>query len=404
MKRLIIFILLSSILLSGCNYGIDIDEQSFVIAVGVEKGKAYKLRTTFVFCNPSEGGGGEKDAKSGSAAKSTDIVTIEAPSVFSAIRQLNGIKSKKINLTHTKLVVFSEELAREGIEEYINSFASSRDFRPNTYICISEGSSDKYLRNVKPVLESYIEKYYDHIIKKVASDKVNEAYLYYLYFNLAEKYSGSVVPLVGINKNSLPKEDSPQTIESDDFAINEKPGDILRKAENEAEVFGSAIFRNGKMVLKIGSFYSNLVHLIGNEFYPDNYTFRDKESGEFVTVKVTQDTRPEIKSSIKNGKAIIRIKVPIEMEYVDPSVIDTPKKSDKFKKYITSVFNKKVDSLIKKSQTKYDCDLLGLGEFLKKHFIDYKEWEKFNWEQKYKEADIKITFKIRFADYEEINH
>ena len=383
MKRLIIFILLSSILLSGCNYGIDIDEQSFVIAVGVEKGKAYKLRTTFVFCNPSESGGGEKDAKSGSAAKSTDIVTIEAPSVFSAIRQLNGIKSKKINLTHTKLVVFSEELAREGIEEYINSFASSRDFRPNTYICISEGSSDKYLRNVKPVLESYIEKYYDHIIKKVASDKVNEAYLYYLYFNLAEKYSGSVVPLVGINKNSLPKEDSPQTIESDDFAINEKPGDILRKAENEAEVFGSAIFRNGKMVLKIGSF---------------------KESGEFVTVKVTQDTRPEIKSSIKNGKAIIRIKVPIEMEYVDPSVIDTPKKSDKFKKYITSVFNKKVDSLIKKSQTKYDCDLLGLGEFLKKHFIDYKEWEKFNWEQKYKEADIKVTFKIRFADYEEINH
>ena len=29
---------------------------------------------------------------------------------------------------------------------------------------------------------------------------------------------------------------------------------------------------------------------------------------------------------------------------------------------------------LKKSQTKYDCDLLGLGESLKKHFIDYKQF------------------------------
>jgi hypothetical protein len=30
-------------------------------------------------------------------------------------------------------------------------------------------------------------------------------------------------------------------------------------------------------------------------------------------------------------------------------------------------------------------------------------WEKFNWEEKFVSADIRISFKVEFADFEETN-
>ena len=317
MKKIIPLLLCLSIFLSGC-YGTDIDEQSFVIAVGIDKGKSYRVRATFVFSNPIESGGQEKTS---TAAKSTDIVTIEAPSVFSAIRKLNYIKSKKINLTPTKLIVFSEELSKEGIGDYIDGFVSSHDFRPNTYVCISTNSADKFLRSAKPVQESFLEKYYDHIIKKAVSDKVNKSYHYYLHFNFSQKSSGSLVPLVGTNKNELPKETDLKTIENDDFALNEKAGKIMRKAENEAEISGTAVFKDDKMVASLGSFYTDIARFIGNEFYPSFYTLRNPSTGDFITIKINQHSAPDISGKIENNNAHIKIKIPIELDYVDPLVI-----------------------------------------------------------------------------------
>ena len=85
-------------------------------------------------------------------------------------------------------------------------------------------------------------------------------------------------------------------------------------------------------------------------------------------------------------------------------VVDTPKKSKEFTKYITSVLNKKAKHLIKKSQEEYESDIFSLGNYLKRYFPDYKKWEQFNWKEKYKQAKIDVSFKIKYADYEEVNH
>ena len=243
MKKLCLFLIVTLLTatLGGCGYADEIDEQTFLVALGIDKGKKYNVRATFIFANPSEGG--DKESGSGTKSKKTDIVTVEAPGVYSAIRQLNSIKSKKIEMSHTKIIVFSKELAKEGIESFIYGFAGARDFRPNTYVCISKCSAEKYLRNVKPSQEVFVEKYFDLIMQKVAADKVNETYLYYLYYNIADKHLGSAVPLVNVNKNKLPEEEVPETEELDDFAMNLKAGELVRKSENETEVSGCCIFR-----------------------------------------------------------------------------------------------------------------------------------------------------------------
>lgn len=406
MKKLIA-ILLVCLFLGGCGYGTDIENQAFVVALGIDKGDTFPLKITFVFANPSGGssggGGGGGEEKSPSTPQ-PDVVTIEAPTVFSALRKLDSIKSKALNMSHIKIVVFSDTIAKDGVKEYLSGFASSRDFRPNTYVCVSKGDANEYLKSVKPSQETFIEKYYDNIMHKVAADKVNNAYLYYLYFNVTEKFSGSLVPLTGVNKNEMSKPSQDTNPEGDDFAYEARAGEILRDADNPAEILGCAIFKNDKMIGTLGSFQTDLARIVCDEYYPRNYSIEYPGDSDFLTIRLIQQRSPSIKSKLKDNVAHIHISVPLSIEYVDAGKIETDKeKSDKFCKFLEDRLNRSAKNLIQESQKKYNCDILDLGESLKKNFLDVKSWEKWDWESKYPTAKISVSFDVEYADFEEAN-
>jgi len=403
MKKIISLSLISMIIFSGCSYGTDVENQSFVVAIGIDKGDFFPLKTTFVFANPSGSSEGGSEEKSPSSPK-PDSVTIEAPTVYSAVRKLDSIKSKTINLSHIKIVVFSNEIAKGGIKDYLTAFASSRDFRPNTYVCIAEGNAGEYLKGVKPSQEIFIEKYYDNIMHKVASDKVNEAYLYYLYFNVSEEFSGSLVPLAALSKNEM-NNPSPNTNPTeDDFEYDAKAGEILRDAENPAEMLGSAILKNDKMVGILGSFQTDLARIICDEYYPRNYSINYHGNNDFLTIRLIQQKRTQIKTKIVKDNAEIRIYVPISIEYVDAGKIENNiEKSKKFCDFLEDKLNEKAKKLINDSQVIYQCDILGLKDTLKRHFPDMEAWKKWNWKEKYSTAKIEVLFDVEYADFEEAN-
>lgn len=398
-KILLLFFIL---ILSGCSYATDVENQAFVVAIGIDKGVHYPLKTTFVFANPSGGGGGGEE-NSPKTPKS-DSVTIEAPTVYSAVRKLDSIKSKTINLSHIKIVIFSDEVAKEGIKEHLSAFASSRDFRPNTYVSITEGNAGEYLKGVKPAQEIFIEKYYDNIMHKVAADKVNEAYLYYLFFNIEENFSGSLVPLAALNKNEneiMPSDFIPS---GDDFDYDARAGEILRDAENPAEMLGSAILKNDKMTGTLGSFDTDLARIICNEYYPRNYSIKYPGKESFLTFRLIQQQSAKVNAEIKNKNADISISVPISIEYVDAGLIENNmEKSKVFCEFLEERLNKKAEDLIYKSQKIYNCDFLGLGNSVKKQFPDMKAWYNWNWGEKYSTAEIKVNFDVKYADFEEAN-
>ena len=401
MKKTILLLLLTSILLGGCSYGTDVERQAFVVAVGIDKGEVFPLKITFVFANPGGSSGGEESEPS---SPKPDIVTVEAPTIFSATKKLDAIKSKVLNMSHVKIVVFSEETAKGGIKNFLKGFASSRDFRPNTYICVSKGSAEKYLKSVKPAHEIFIEKYYDNIMEKVVSDKVNEAYLYYLYFNIAEDFSGSLVPLVGINNNKTDKSSPDLNPGNDDFSYDARAGQIIRDADNPAEIMGSAIFKNDIMAGTLGSFQTDLAHIICDEYYPRNYSINYPDDSRYVTFRLIQQNHPSVESRITKDNVLINIQIPVSIEYVDAGKIENNKKESRlFCDFLKKRLDKEADKLVKDSQQKYKSDFLGLGDSVKHHFIDMQQWKDFNWKSKFPQAKITVSFSVAYADFEEAN-
>ena len=188
----------------------------------------------------------------------------------------------------------------------------------------------------------------------------------------------------------------------DDFEYEARAGEIIRDAENPAEMLGSAIMRNDKMVGTLGSFHTDMARIICDEYYPRNYSIIYPGKNNFLTIRMIQQESPIIKSGISEDNAKIEIYVPVSIEYVDAGRIENnTEESEKFCNFLENKLNEKAAELIRDSQNIYNADILGLGNCLKVHFWDMKEWRNWNWGEKYRSADIKVTFDVEYADFEE---
>ena len=133
-----------------------IDDLSYVVALGIDVGNTEKLKITFQFTKPSTSSGDDSSNESASII----MDTIEAPSIDAALNLMNTYSSKEINLSHCKLIIFSEEIAMSGIKEEIFSLANKVQIRPDTNILITTSSAQDYIVSVKPTLQNLVTKFY----------------------------------------------------------------------------------------------------------------------------------------------------------------------------------------------------------------------------------------------------
>ena len=103
-------------LICGCADSNEPNNIAYVTAVGIDRSKNNKENydITFQIAKPTQisGGASEEGGKGGEIIQN---ITVEAPTIYAGIETANFIISKMISLSHVKLFVFSEEIAREGI-------------------------------------------------------------------------------------------------------------------------------------------------------------------------------------------------------------------------------------------------------------------------------------------------
>ena len=101
-KAFAIFILTLLILVATTSYyGIrGIDNLAYVVAIGIDKGEKEAYKVTFQFTTGTSGQSSEQNP--------SIINSVEASSIDIAINLMNAYISKELNLSHCKVIVFSE--------------------------------------------------------------------------------------------------------------------------------------------------------------------------------------------------------------------------------------------------------------------------------------------------------
>lgn len=160
--------LLLILCLSGCYDSREVEESAYLIALGVDKGEEGGCRYTFQLSNPLKTGAsldaGEETGPEDSN-KTVDNIVVEAPSLPLAMDQLKSRLSKAPELSHLKAVVFSKDLAREGLASHTSLLYQEREVRPGVALCLADSAQD-FLTQVKPTLEQSTARYYELLFRE----------------------------------------------------------------------------------------------------------------------------------------------------------------------------------------------------------------------------------------------
>ena len=138
---IVIIIIIFLIAFSPSYHSSNIGNVAVVVAMGLDVSDTNKLNITFQFTNSSS------VTETGSSEKTEPtLFSIGAPSISSAINLMNTNIGKEVNLSHCKLIVFSEELASKGIEEEIYTLSNNPDIRPSANIVVSKSTAKTYMK------------------------------------------------------------------------------------------------------------------------------------------------------------------------------------------------------------------------------------------------------------------
>ena len=394
--------------LTGCYDRREIDDLAYVVAIGLDKGKSNMLKMTLQFAVPTALGGGQEGGSGSGGSNASTVTTVETPTLYSGLNMVNNCVSKQVNLSHAKVIVFSKELAKEGIHQYIHAIIRGREFRPNMFVLVSRDSAEEYIRSVKPSLEVNPAKYYEMNLEAFRYTAfTGNTTLINFYLQEECTCSQAVATLAAVNKykstadfnvqhSTARRKDRSYPLEGD-F----KAGNIPRVGEVEAEIMGIAVFDGGTMIGELDGEETMYYLMQTGQFHYSYFTIPDPiVKNKFVVLNVSQSRKPIHKVRIEEEHPRIYAKNRLEADILS---IQSGKNYEDTKN--VGILEKAAEDFIKKSMlrflnrttTELNADVCAFGKIMKGKFLTWKEWQDFKWLERYKDAtfELDVDLKIR---------
>ena len=305
-------------LICGCADSNEPNNIAYVTAVGIDRSKNNKENydITFQIAKPTQisGGASEEGGKGGEIIQN---ITVEAPTIYAGIETANFIISKMISLSHVKLFVFSEKIAREGISDITETMTRSEEIRPNVYLAVAKNSSKEYLESVKPSAEINPAKYYQAKFDKEILGGIPKCTNNSLYFYQKTSEKNAVMPIASKLENksedikteennesqgeyNIPVENkeqknAPVNESSFEYKIKDyKAGQVAITEENESEIMGMALFSGDKMIGELGSIDTLMYNIITNRFEHGYVTFASEKTEKPITIFLKRTNKTKI--------------------------------------------------------------------------------------------------------------
>lgn len=415
----------------------NIDNLDYVIAIGIDAmPDSDNLEISFEFANPSF------YAENSSEDYEPIIDTVSASSISSAVNILNAYMGKQVNLSHCKIVIFSEEVAKKGILSEVAFLMNDTQVRPTTNILVSSGNAKEYIKNSVSSLEKAIVKYYDIFPASAEyTGYTSNVLLSHLYSDIINKDSGAVSILgmksdmaesssdsskqstdsvgggdsnssSGGSSSSEQSSNSSSSSQSDsnsesgkkksDDSVPDKdsidsilPGEAVVQGDRGTENMGLCVFKDDKYVGKLSAIETLCFSLISNEVDSFMVSIDDPfEPNKKIDLSVNSLSYSSIDVDVSKDNPSITVKLKLNakgltgqtnLDYYDAETLD--KLNSSFNDYLCS----QIKSYLEKTSKEYQCDLNGFYNHVKKKFATTHDYQEYNWSEKYKHAEFNVV-------------
>jgi spore germination protein KC len=364
-KRLLltVVILLNGIFLSGCwNYR-ELEKLAIVAGVAIDEGENNPYKITFEIIQISGG----KEVKTVSK-----IISMEGRTIFDAVRNAISLSGKKLYWSHTKIVVISKDIARNGILGVVDWYNRDSETRSDVNLLISKEKTAAEILEGKGV--------------------TNEIISFELVETLKNEKSLSKAPTTEIWKfiNNL---ESPGI-------VNVIPTVHFNPSENIStpQVMGLAVFKKGKLIGFLNGQESKLVLFVKDEV-KGGLLLQGVKGYKSTPVSLEIFKSKTKMEPILKANHDIEFDVNIHTTVALDEIAGIENLTDEeqlkiLKKNTENMLKKHIMDCIKKVQSEYGVDIFGFGAKLREEKPRiWKEFEN-DWEDKFKQLNVNVNVNV----------
>ncbi|MCM3571175.1 Ger(x)C family spore germination protein [Neobacillus mesonae] len=153
MKRLKWLCMLFPLFLTGCWSQLELNERAFVIGIYVDKATNGQMEVSLAFTLPNRLVPGDLGG-TGISGKPYALLSGTGKSVTEAYKKIQATLTRNISWGHTRIIVISEEIAKEGIEDILEFIVREPSLNINQALLIAHGKA-KDIEKLTPVFERF---------------------------------------------------------------------------------------------------------------------------------------------------------------------------------------------------------------------------------------------------------
>ncbi len=373
---------------TGCWDAIEIEQRSLILGLAIDKAEpnfeakinpsthprgtdpspdttGYKITVQIALPGKIPLGPGESGGKSGGGAdKNVWIVGVSGHSIDDAISNLQQQVAYRLFWGHTRVIIISEAVAREGVENLNDYLTRNPEMRRTKWLTVTRGKAEDILRLQPPigrVPTSYLVNTFDNAVKM---GKLPENFAGIFWGHSAKRGQEGFLPMISL------------------------------KEEENVEISGMAVFKGNRMVLALEPLAIAQYMAIKN-INPGGYRAVFPYKGTTMSIDSTYRAS-KIKMKIKNGLPEYDVDIFIELNLEEKSNENVAVTSQQVLHDILDSVMPVVTNEYKKNiqRTKQaGADIYGFGEIVRAKqpgFWNRHVKTKENWQRMYKDVKINI--------------
>lgn len=340
----VVFILILSLTLCGCYDYQEINDTAMVSGISIDKGKEERYSVAVEVIQPSD------SEKSTPKAK---VLKESGNSVEDCLKRLVNAATKALQFSHCKLILFSDEIAAEGISDLVDYFLRDSEYRSDLFLAVVVGADASEMLSTGEK-ESRISSYdYTSVIENSYAEtgSVPPTKLYQF-------------PMDG-NLSLLP---------------------VFKKSDSQFSVAGSQGFRNGKKYKQIGLSCTQSVLLVSGE-YQKGELLLHTDDGKEVPCQIRS-----VKVKKKISENPFTVNASLECDILLTTLpegfdISTEEGIEKTEGEIARLLTKKISDDWNKSEKEGYSDVFGLEIYCYRHAP--RAWEQ--WKKTAENQPVKLS-------------
>lgn len=376
-KFIIVLILPCIILLSGCWSKKEINTLIITAAIGIDKAEEGYLVTEQVI-NP----------KAVASVRSTNdtpvmIYSAKGSDLSEVIQNISRKSSRRIYSSHLRLVVLSEEVAKDGINDILDMLLRGHEYRTDFYFVVAKGLMASDVLNVLTPIESIPGVYINDAIDIANKDcsSIKAIGLIELINTVIAEGKNPVLPGVWLTHNEI------KPLSTNDLR---RSSGIMKPI-----IAGAAVFKDDKLIgwLTDGE-AKGYNYIVGDVKRSVEHFFLNKNVE--LSFKIIS-AKSKIDVILENGKPTILVNLHIEQN-IETVEGHFDVSTDENKRIMDEFSEKKCRELctivLKKAQNELKSDIFGFGEKIYKKYPKIWDELKKNWDNNFSELKVEFNIEI----------